>query len=258
MYRKYLPWYMDTSYDGVCTKERGEDRLLSDEIILLNWNVHKNNHHYKWLHDFQYILSNYSPNVIAFQEYQTMSERSIIDKHEEFGYGFFPNIAYKNHMFGLLTACQVKLKGFHSLFSLDVEPLIKTPKVSFMTQYLLADGQTLTLINVHMINFVKIRKFILQVKQIEAMALENKEPLILTGDFNTWSKKRMRIIEQMCENIGLKAVTFEKKHHKKSLMSYPFDHIYYRGFEQRKSLILKEISSSDHKPMLVTLRVSKS
>jgi len=258
LYRKYLPWYVDENHDAVCIKNTALKRLPGHEIVLLNWNVHKNNHHYKWLQDFKDMLSAYQPDIITFQEYQTMSARSIIDKHEEYAYGFFPNIAYKHHMFGLLTACKSDLHQFSSLFTCDVEPLIKTPKVSFITEYMLESGERLMLINVHMINFVKIRKFRAQVKQIEDICQGHVGPLILTGDFNTWSKKRMRLIEHLCEHVGLEAVRFEKKDHQKALMAQPLDHIYYRGFVQEEAFILKEIETSDHKPMLVKLVASKS
>ncbi len=252
MYRTFLPWYMDQNADSVCIKEHKNHQLQEDSITLLNWNVHKNNHHYKWLHDFANILHKYNPNLISFQEYQTMSRRSILDKDEDFGYGFFPNIAYKQQMYGLLTASKSKMYNFHSLFSHDVEPIIKTPKVSFVSQHRMYNGESLTVINVHMINFVKINKYIAQLKQIEDVCLKDEGALILTGDFNTWSQKRMRLLRHMTEAAGLDIVTFEKEYHKKSFMAHPLDHIFYRGLIQRDSKILKEIKTSDHKPIMVT------
>ena len=253
MYRTYLPWYVDQQHDSVCIKAPKQEILQEDKITLLNWNVHKNNHHFKWLHDFQDILYQHNPNIITFQEYQTMSRRSIIDKHDEFGYGFFPNIAYKHHMYGLLSASKSEIVDFCSLFTCDVEPLIKTPKVSFVTHYKMQNGENLTLINVHMINFVKIKKYIMQIKQIKEVCESSKGAIILSGDFNTWSKKRMRILESMTQAMDLKQVTFEQEHHKKMLMTYPLDHIFYRGFKQEKSEVLKEFKTSDHKPMIVVL-----
>jgi len=251
MYRTYLPWYMDQSSDKVCFKEQDNELLEDDKITLLNWNVHKNNHNYKWLHDFSDILHKYDPNLISFQEYQTMNRRSIIDKHDDFGYGFFPNIIYKHYMYGLLTASKSKIFDFHSLFTDDVEPLIKTPKISFITKHKMKNGENLTVINVHMINFVKIKKYIAQIKQIEKACYQNDGALILTGDFNTWSAKRMRLLETMTEALDLKLVIFEQEYHKKMLLTYPLDHIFYRGLKQSKSEVLKDINTSDHKPMLV-------
>ncbi len=244
---------MDPKANEVCIKEHKNLQLNDATITLLNWNVHKNNHHYKWLRDFADILHRYNPNLIAFQEYQTMSRRSILDKNEEFGYGFFPNISYKQHMYGLLTASKSTIYAYDSLFSKDVEPLIKTPKVSFVSQHRMCNGENLTVINVHMINFVKIDKYIAQLGQIERVCQEKKGALILTGDFNTWSQKRMRLLMQMRQEVGLESVTFEKAYHRKSFIASPLDHIFYRGLRQVDSGILESVKSSDHKPMLAIL-----
>jgi endonuclease/exonuclease/phosphatase (EEP) superfamily protein YafD len=243
---------MEKNSDKVCIKRHTKKELEDVKITLLNWNVHKNNHHYKWLHDFDEILKQYKPNIISFQEYQTMGRRSIIDKQPHYAYGFFPNIAFKQHMYGLLTAAKADIDDFTPLFTSDVEPLIKTPKVSFVTSHRMFGGEILSVVNVHMINFVKIRKYIAQVKQIESACRQKEGALILTGDFNTWSRKRMRILLSMTREVGLKLALFEKEDHKKPFLSYPLDHIFYRGLKQDKSLILNKIESSDHKPMLVT------
>jgi endonuclease/exonuclease/phosphatase (EEP) superfamily protein YafD len=243
---------MENSSDKVCIKRHQNSQLKESHITLLNWNVHKNNYHYKWLHDFDEILRQFKPNIISFQEYQTMGRRSIIDKHADFAYGFFPNIAYKQHMYGLLTASTVDIDDFIPLSTSDVEPFIKTPKVSFVTSHRMYNGEILSIINVHMINFVKIQKYIAQVKQIEALCNQSKGALILTGDFNTWSKKRMRILLSMTKRVGLESAFFEKEDHKKPFLSYPLDHIFYKGLLQVKSKILKDIETSDHKPMVVT------
>ena len=255
MYRKYLPWYMEQNSDKTTIKKHTNPHFSTPKITLLNWNVHKNNHHYQWLHDFEHILSHYKPDIISFQEYQTMGKRSIIDKQDDFAYGFFPNIAYKQYHYGLLTASKADIYTCKSLFTHAVEPLIKTPKVSFITQHRLYDKSDLHLINVHMINFVKIQKFIAQVKQIEQLCHEKEGALILTGDFNTWSKQRMRILENMTTSVGLKLTTFEKPYHKKPLLSYPLDHIFYRGLKLTESRILKDIKTSDHKPMIASFEL---
>ncbi len=255
MYRKYLPWYVDVKEKNICHGCYHDTLFAEDSVVLLNWNVHKNNHHYKWLQDFQSILSAYHPNLITFQEYQTMSRRSILDKQEIYSYGFLPNIHYKQHQYGLLNAAKSKIDAYHALYTKDVEPLIKTPKVTFVSHHTMYNNQRLTLVNVHMINFVKIKKFIAQIKQIEEVCSCDESSLILSGDFNTWSKKRMQILETMRKSVGLEPVLFHHNNHKKRFISNPLDHIFYRGFEQVESHIFGQMHTSDHKPMLVKLRV---
>jgi hypothetical protein len=104
MYRELLPWHVDQQNHAVCIKEVQNKYLKSGKITLLNWNVHKNNHSFKWLHDFGQILHKYKPDFITFQEYKTKSKRSILDSRKEYGYGFFANIAMQKEDYGLINA----------------------------------------------------------------------------------------------------------------------------------------------------------
>jgi len=250
MYRKLLPWHVDQQNHSVCIKEVENNYFIDTKITLLNWNVHKNNHSYKWLQDFGQILHQYQPHLIAFQEYKTKSKRSILDSRKEYGYGFFPNIEMGGEDYGLINASTCAIKDFNPIFSEHLEPLIKTPKVSFFTQYTLNNNQNLTLINTHMINFVKIKKYLSQIKQLEKLC-QDQEKVILTGDFNTWSIKRMNILKNMTNSLGLNQVSFKIDHHKRSYMAHPLDHVFYKGLKPLKSEILHQIKTSDHKPIIV-------
>ena len=255
MYRKLLPWYINQKNSLVCIKKSESKSLLDNKITLLNWNVHKNNHEPKWLHDFQSILDDYSPNIITFQEYKTKSKRSILDSHKDYGYGFFPNINIYEEDYGLINAATFNIEEFNYIFSEHVEPIIKTPKISFLTQYRVGDNKKLTIINTHMINFVQIKKYLSQINQIENLA-SSHDRLILTGDFNTWSLKRMNLLKNMTESLGLKQVTFEIDHHKKRYLPNPLDHVFYKGVKPIKTKILQHYKTSDHKPILVDFILS--
>jgi len=73
----------------------------------------------------------------------------------------------------------------------------------------------------------------------------------LTGDFNTWSLKRMRILQSMVEDMGLKVVPFEVSTKQRRFLKYPLDHVFYRGLSVDESLLLSDVNSSDHAPMVV-------
>lgn len=250
MYRKLLPWYLDPNSDAICIKSAQNSHLENETFTLLNWNVHKNNHSFSWLHDFHNILNDHAPDLITFQEYQTKSKRSILDQHKHYGYGFFPNIEIQGKEYGLLSAATCSIDNFNPIYSEHLEPLIKTPKVSLFTQYCMKKNQKLTLINTHMINFVQTKKYLAQIKQLEKLCL-GQEILILTGDFNTWNSKRMHLLRHMTKALGLEHVAFQTDHHKKSYLAHPLDHIFYKGITPHNQTILHEIKTSDHKPLLV-------
>jgi endonuclease/exonuclease/phosphatase (EEP) superfamily protein YafD len=197
----------------------------------------------------------YDPNIILFQEYKTKSRRSILDQYDDFGYAFTPNIIINSHMSGLINASKFKVKEYSSIFSENVEPIIKTPKVSFLTKYLLKNSKYLTVINIHMINFVKIDKFLDQMAQIEKLCFQSDEALILCGDFNTWSNKRMRILVNMTKECSLSQVSFKENQSKKALSLPTLDHIFYRGVKFIDSKILHDINTSDHKPMIASFDI---
>ncbi len=252
MYRKYLPWHVDQKSRAVALKAPEKDEVIGKKIVLLNWNVHKNNHAVAWLEDFSALLHRHKPDLILFQEYQTMNRQSVLDRHSEYGYGFFPNIVWNNNRFGLINAAKSEIVDFDFYTTSEVEPIIKTPKIILETTYKMHTEEILRVINVHMINFVKIKKFLVQISQIEEALAKDDSPLILCGDFNTWNRKRMRILEQLTGKYALEDVAFRGKEHQIAPFPYPLDHVFYRKLRLQKAEVLTHIDSSDHKPLLVT------
>ncbi len=250
MYRKLLPWHIEKKSVNLTLKAPKIVGQLQKKIVLLNWNVHKNNHSFAWLEDFSFILKNYDPAIILFQEYQKMNKKSILDKHEEYGYGFFPNIVWKKNHYGLINASKSAILDFNFYTTKEVEPIIKTPKIALETMYPLNNERYLKVINVHMINFVKIKKFISQISQIEKAISSHKDPIILSGDFNTWNRKRMHILTKMSASYGLFAVDFLGNAHQKAPFSFPLDHIFYRGLKLYDNEVIEQVNTSDHKPLI--------
>ncbi len=250
MYRKLLPWYIDQDKHTLVIKKVQKRFLDKDSIRLLNWNVHKNNHSYRWLQDFRHILQNFSPNFISFQEYQTVSKKSVLENHKEYGYGFFPNIEMQSKKYGLINASTCEIYYSNQAVSEHVEPLIKVPKISLLTQYDITKDEKLTLINTHMINFVYKKKYLSQLGQLETLCA-NHDKIILTGDFNTWNAKRMYNLQSLVKTLDLKQVDFKFSQHKKRYLPYPLDHVFYKGLILDSSQILQNIKSSDHKPIIV-------
>jgi endonuclease/exonuclease/phosphatase (EEP) superfamily protein YafD len=74
-------------------------------------------------------------------------------------------------------------------------------------------------------------------------------PIILAGDFNTWSDARMNVVEQLAAGQGLQSVTFQ---HKQPAwhFGHQVDHIYYRGLTPLHSHVTR-VESSDHYPLTV-------
>ena len=252
MYRRFLPWYAEHEHRLVALKHPREPVPVGRRFVLLNWNVHKNNHAVAWLEDFSGMLLRYRPDLILFQEYRTMNRKSVLDKHAEYGYGFFPNIVYKQHHYGLVSASRSRIVEVASYSAPDLEPIVKTPKITLETLYETEGGGRLRVVNVHMINFVKLRKFMGQIDQLEHLLSRDAMPLILAGDFNTWNRRRMHIVERLVRAYGLRDVLFPGATHRKAPFPCPLDHVFYRGLEVEHAEVPERIETSDHKPLLVT------
>ena len=106
-----------------------------------------------------------------------------------------------------------------------------------------------------MINFVDLNKFKIQLHELEMVLSAHHGPLIFSGDFNTWSRKRAIILDKVVTRLGLMPVTFaphESRKIKRFLLSSPLDRIFYRELSENKASakVLDQICSSDHKPLL--------
>lgn len=230
-------------------------------IKILNWNVAKNNNTVKWANDFYGIVERHQPDLICFQEIELNKNTQTVLALESMGWRFAPNFidSYYNTYCGILTASKVQPVASRAILTPEFEPVTNTPKVSLIAEYPLhKTGKTLLVVNTHAINFVKLNKFKSQLQKLEAVLGIRREPLIMCGDFNTWSEGRFNLLKLMANRLNLRAVHFSRQEQAKLktfLGSPPLDHIFYRGLTPKlqTAKVLDKLYSSDHKPMLVEL-----
>lgn len=258
--RKFVP-----SYRFIRTQESTIDRIneLQTElngmsIKVLNWNIARKNHDKFWLRDFLVILNKYKPDIIFLQEVRLGMETEQAVGLTEMCWSFAPNFIDAHHQIysGILTATKISPIATRAIITKNHEPIVKTPKVSLITEYPLSNKrETLLTINSHLINFVNLNKFRTQLQELELALSEHHGPIIFSGDFNTWNRKRAALLELAATRLGLTSVAFaphESKKIKRFLLSPPLDYIFYRGLSEKKATakVLDHISSSDHKPLL--------
>jgi len=154
---------------------------------------------------------------------------------------------------GVLTASKVK-PDFLCSFRI-FEPLSGIPKTVLITRYPLSGSdESLLLANIHMINFsLDISAYRAQLEKIAKVLSQHKGPLIISGDFNSWSIERMGILTDFMQKLGVKAVAFDTDN-RVTYMGLKIDHIFYRQLVPVESFSEK-VTTSDHNPMLVTFRV---
>lgn len=258
--RKFVP-----SYRFLRTQESTIDRshvlqteLNRTSIKVLSWNIAKKNHDKIWIKDFLGIIEQYKPDLIFLQEVRLKMDTEYAAEFKEMSWNFAPNFIDAHHQSysGILTAAKTSPLTSRAILSKDHEPIVKTPKVSLISEYALSYKQeTLLVINSHFINFVDLKKFQTQLHELEFALSTHHGPIIFSGDFNTWSRKRAALLEQSVTRLGLVPVVFAPHHSKKIkrfLLSPPLDYVFYRGLSEKNTSaqVLDDVFSSDHKPLL--------
>ena len=160
---------------------------------------------------------------------------------------------YQSIKTGVLTASMVEPDFVCPLRA--AEPLIRFPKTILITRYPLADTHSsLMVANIHMINFApSLASFRDQANQMLEVLVNHEGPMILSGDFNTWSEERLVIIEDMAGRLQLEPVSFKNDPARK-VFGNILDRVYYRGLKLDEAEVI-EVTSSDHNPLRVRFRL---
>ena len=129
------------------------------------------------------------------------------------------------------------------------EPWLGTPKATSITAFGLTDtDETLVVVNLHGVNFtLGVTEFEEQIDQVRQILKDHNGPVILSGDFNTWRLRRMKILDTLAEDLDLTPLTF-KDDHRKEVFGFYLDHSYVRGMEVN-STGTRIVTSSDHNPI---------
>ena len=122
-----------------------------------------------------------------------------------------------------------------------------------ITEYgLTGTDETLMVVNIHAVTFTfGTRAFQEQIRQAQSALDDHTGPILLSGDFNTWSGRRSDILIEMTDSLDLEMVDYDEDHRKR-VFGQPLDHIYIRGLEVLEATT-HVTDSSDHNPMSARL-----
>jgi len=221
--------------------------LQPDSIELFNWNAHK--HMHKDMHD-DLVDMTASTDLILLQE--TAPDYDHLAAIEPpLHWVYAPGYNWRRRTTGVITASRVEPLAYCRIMS--KEPWLRSPKAINITRYALrGSADTLLVFNVHLINFTLGTKALQQ--QITAMAelIEQHDgPVIVSGDFNTWSKKRAQLVTKAMTEHGLNPVAYLQDQRTR-IFGNPVDHLYVRGINDTEATTIN-VESSDHNPMTVRL-----
>ncbi len=225
-----------------------------NEFTVTAWNMYKGKNE-SWESDFDALLA--ESDILLGQEFilkDVMKDRlqTPVDEDIVLATSF---VSFKKYKTGVTNISKFATSLITPLRSDVKEPFIGTPKMVLSTQYELEDGRPITFINIHAINFVAKRKLKKQLKQVMKHINSTTGPVVFAGDFNTNSKKKIRMMRELLTSIGFQEAVFIGRDDRMKWLGNKLDYIWYRGLELIEARVRGEVQGADHKPLQATFKV---
>ena len=229
--------------------------VMGPNIEVLLWNVYKCKKK-GWPIDFTTLINN--KDLIILQEaiinspFDSYFTKSAL--HQWIMARSFKDIK-TNIETGVKTGSTVAAQKHYFSASEYSEPISKTKKMLLATLYPLnITGQSLLVVNSHLINFVSFKKFKAHLDQVFNTLEHHDGPILLAGDFNTWNKKRLKYFNVLAISFSLIEVQMIRQPRLNHLFKH-LDHIYCRGLTVIDAHVHTEIQTSDHYPISLSLNI---
>jgi len=231
-----------------------QKKRLGTTFSLLVWNVHKENMSPIFQKQLHTILKQHPSDFLLFQEYKHPKKYPC--SLYAYSYALASNIETPNNFFGVMTASKVRFTSINRTISHKKElGNIATHKSLLITSHLLTDHKPLHIVNLHAINFVSLKSFSIELEKIEQVLQGYQGAIIIAGDFNNWSQKRVERLHCFQNTLTLKKAAIVQEHHIKQVFSKPLDHIFYRGVTLLEAEAIDTKKVSDHNPIFARFTI---
>ncbi|UCH53189.1 MAG: endonuclease/exonuclease/phosphatase family protein [Pseudomonadota bacterium] len=223
--------------------------LDAERLRVLTWNIHRASHP-NWREDFTKFARDH--DVLALQEAYLTDDLYGALWDQRYHWRLTAAFQLFNVDAGVLTASRAP--AYRTCSLRRAEPWLRVPKSALATSYRIAGlNESLLVANLHGVNFtIGITAFREQVEAVASVIADHRGPVVLAGDFNTWSEARRLLLESTVARLGLEPVRLADDHRTRFL-GEPVDGMYYRGLEVTAA-VAHPVTSSDHNPISVTFR----
>ena len=177
-----------------------QDILLSRTFSILVWNVHKENNKINFDKTLTKLDINYPSDIWMFQEFKLKKNKIRPLKRS---YAMSCNMETFNHFYGVITASNIRFDQTHQHLSRVRELHCISHKSALISKHLTADGTSLTLVNLHAVNFVSTKAFDAELQNLVKRLIHIDGALIFAGDFNNWSKKRITSMHMVQKKLRM-------------------------------------------------------
>ncbi|WP_279627400.1 endonuclease/exonuclease/phosphatase family protein [Xenorhabdus kozodoii] len=225
---------------------RGEPLLAHNrELSVVIWNIYKQQRP-SWQHVLASLIE--KSDLVLLQEAQTTPAFLQCITDSGLVADQVPAFALPQHPSGVMTLASSS--PVYCCPLREKEPILRLSKSSLITIYPLPDERQLMVINVHAINFsLGGDVYSRQLNNIGIHINLHNGPVIFAGDFNAWSRQRLKILERFVHRMHLKEVYFNDDH-RTIVFGKPLDFVFYRELKVSRATVVMT-GASDHNPLMV-------
>jgi hypothetical protein len=225
--------------------------LDPNSIKVLAWNIKKGQE--KGLEIDLPRLAGDRDLILVSEGYMKPDLIKLFESFKGVGWDFGVSFLYKkdhNYATGTMIGSKVKPSEVVVTHTVDLEPIILTPKAHTMAKYPIKGfSEEMLVISVHGINMASHDAFVRHMDQAFYEIDRHDGPVLFAGDFNTRTKKRTQYLFQETIKRGFQSVDFINGHKRsKGLGGNFLDWSFVRGVHVKKPYI-HSVKSSDHQPM---------
>lgn len=235
---------------AVNNKAARKQGLDPENIAVLNWNIYKGDAE-GWQKDLSSFARTH--DVMTIQEAYLDDELSGLLQTHDFNWVMNTAFHLNGNAAGVMTVANSNTIG--SCGFQNNEPIIRVPKATLVSYYNI-DGHDSKLLvaNIHGINFTfGVTAYREQLDQLYDSIKHHGGPMVVAGDFNSWSDDRMVEVMQLLDKLSLSSLDYPVNN-KTHVFGNAIDHVFYRQL-QPVSKKVWQVSSSDHNPISVTFRL---
>jgi len=249
--RRYVPTKDSEVAISVNSGRAAKYTIDKKEIKFLIWNLYKGEKP-SFVKDFKALTK--GKDILLLQEMIT-DDRMMGAMHEDSKRTYYMAATFfdskkKWARAGSGTASEYRPLEVKWLRSKYNEPVIGTAKMLHIATFDLANSsEDLMTLTIHAVNFVSVTVLKSQLKQAAKEIATHQGPVLFGGDFNTWSKGKIKVMEQVLKAVGLTEVPFGPG--RMITLGYPLDHVWTRGLKINYSKVYADIQGSDHKALEV-------
>lgn len=228
--------------------------LRGPELRVLSWNLHKATDP-GWDADLARFAA--TSDLLLIQEAVLSADLQRVLAGAGFEWLLAGAFALDGREMGVLSAARVPAAS--ACVQRTFEPLLQLPKATLIARYALGSGkdETLVVANLHAINFtLGLGAYRAQLEALEHELAGHRGPVIVGGDFNTWSADRLAAVRETMQRLGLVPV-LPLDDTRSRFFGRQVDFIFVRGLEVVHANA-PPVTSSDHNPMLATLRLPRT